>query len=75
MCDALWYGLSGVRRTLPGAKTLMARRRVQFSPGEYYHVYNRGCNRENIFRTDENYLFLIGRLKEKVPKFCVSVIA
>ncbi len=24
-------------------------------PGEYYHIYNRGNNRENLFRVDRNY--------------------
>ena len=29
--------------------------------GEYYHIYNRGNNRENLFRTPENYRFFLER--------------
>ena len=25
------------------------------APGEYYHIYNRGNNRENLFRQERNY--------------------
>ena len=32
--------------------------------GHYYHIYNRGNNRETLFRTDENYLHFL-RLYEK----------
>lgn len=30
-----------------------------YSQGNYYHIYNRGCNRLPIFFSDENYRFLI----------------
>jgi REP element-mobilizing transposase RayT len=62
----------------------MARRKIQFAKGNYYHIYNRGCNREDIFRSEENYLFLLRRLKEKINVLrtsevrstsCVTVIA
>jgi len=53
----------------------MARRTVQFVQGEYYHIYNRGCNRENIFRSDENYRFLLQILAEKVLEFDIAIIA
>jgi putative transposase len=32
--------------------------------GKYYHIYNRGNNREDLFRTPENYLHFL-RLYEK----------
>lgn len=37
---------------------------VPYIPGHYYHLYNRGCNRENLFREPENYryaLYLMGK--------------
>ena len=51
------------------------KRPVQFEKGCYYHIYNRGANRETIFREDENYLFLLKRLSEQVMKKKISVIA
>ena len=53
----------------------MARRTVQFVQGEYYHIYNRGCNKENIFLSDGNYRFVLGILKKKARLYSVSVIA
>ncbi len=34
-----------------------------FRAGEYYHVYNRGDNKENIFLDDQDYLNFLKRLK------------
>ena len=28
-------------------------------PGTYYHIYNRGVNRENIFREERNYAYFL----------------
>ena len=42
----------------------MPRREIAFEPGEYYHLYNRGVNRERIFVEPENYLFFLRRLRE-----------
>lgn len=53
----------------------MARRKTDFIEGNYYHIYNRGCNRENIFRSNENYLFLTSKLKDYSIELNVSVIA
>ena len=53
----------------------MARRRVHFAPGECYHVYNRGCNKEQIFREEENYVYLKRLLNESLQKRHVSMIA
>ncbi len=43
--------------------------------GYYYHVYNRGCNRERLFVNDENYLFLLKRAKSYLSEYPLSVIA
>ena len=53
----------------------MARRKVLFCPGHYYHVYNRGANRESIFRNRDNYQFLLRRIKENLLDYPISVIA
>ena len=53
----------------------MARRKVQFVRGAYYHVYNRGANRISIYHNDENYRFLIQKLKEYREKLEVTVVA
>jgi putative transposase len=33
----------------------MSTRTIAFVPGEYYHIYNRGNSRQNIFRTTHDY--------------------
>jgi putative transposase len=48
----------------------MPRRAVELYPGEYYHLYNRGNNRERIFYERENYGFFIRR----VWKYLVPVL-
>ena len=53
----------------------MAKRKVSFFQGGYYHVYNRGANRELIFRNDANYRFLLQRMKENLREWQASVIA
>lgn len=53
----------------------MPHRRVQFSRGQYYHIYNRGAGGQLIFQEDENYLFLLRRVKEYAAALDVTVIA
>ena len=53
----------------------MVRREVQFLTGNYYHVYNRGANKEQIFREDENYRYLLNWVKHYSIEFDISVIA
>jgi REP element-mobilizing transposase RayT len=42
----------------------MPYRAMQFRAGEYYHVYNRGNNKQPIFFERENYLFFLRRWRE-----------
>ncbi|MGQ0636516.1 MAG: transposase [Planctomycetaceae bacterium] len=44
----------------------MPRRRVELAVGEYYHVYNRGVNRERIFFDKENYAYFLRKFREYV---------
>ncbi|MCP4423654.1 MAG: transposase [Chloroflexi bacterium] len=48
---------------------------ISWQPGHYYHIYNRGARRLSIFREEENYLFVLGRLKQYLLEFNLSVIA
>ena len=41
----------------------MPRRKITFVPGSYYHLYNRGHNRQNIFFKRENYLFFLTQFR------------
>jgi putative transposase len=43
--------------------------------GHYCHVYNRGCNRENIFVTADNYAYLLRQVKRILPGSLISIIA
>jgi len=52
----------------------MAQRNIVFLPGKYYHVYNRGVNREIIFRSKQNYNFLLRRIREYAPTHQVAII-
>ncbi len=53
----------------------MAPRRPAFAPGYYYHLYNRGAHRENIFQTHENYIFVIKRMKQTIHENALTLIA
>ena len=45
------------------------------SVGEYFHVYNRGVNRERIFFEERNYTYFLRRMRESVESSAVTVIA
>jgi len=47
---------------------------LNFFSDQYYHVYNRGNNGENIFFTPENYLFFLRRLDEYLSE-CLEIFA
>ncbi len=53
----------------------MARRKIPFLPNQYYHVYNRGANKADIFRSDKDYIFLLKQIQDQTREFDVSVIA
>ena len=48
---------------------------MKYQAGHYYHVYNRGCNRERIFACDDNYRYLLSQAKRYLPKASLGVIA
>jgi REP element-mobilizing transposase RayT len=47
----------------------MPRREIPFVPGLYYHIYNRGNNRQSIYFQPENYLYFL----RKVAKYLAPV--
>ena len=53
----------------------MPRRIIAFQAGSYYHLYNRGVNKEAIFFEAENYTFFLRRLREYFTADVATVIA
>ncbi|MGF1516255.1 MAG: transposase [Nodosilinea sp.] len=53
----------------------MPRRSVTFSPGCYYHLYNRGNNRQNIFFERENYLYFLQQFRHYLLGETLQVLA
>jgi REP element-mobilizing transposase RayT len=48
----------------------MPRRETQLCAGEYYHIYNRGNNRQPIFFEQDNYLFFLRQWRRYVSSVC-----
>ena len=42
----------------------MPRRTIPFVPGVYYHIYNRGNNRQKIFFQSDNYRYFLYNMKK-----------
>ena len=53
----------------------MPRRNVQFIRGHYYHIYNRGAGRHNLFIEKDNYLYVLRRTKKYIREFALTLIA
>jgi REP element-mobilizing transposase RayT len=53
----------------------MPRRNAFYSPGGYYHVYNRGAGRAPIFFTPANYEYCLRLVKQHHRKYGARVIA
>ncbi|SDH67089.1 transposase [Mucilaginibacter sp. P25] len=43
---------------------------VKISDNTYYHIYNRGNNKEPIFFENDNYIFFLNQFKKHVLPFC-----
>lgn len=41
----------------------------KLEPGYFYHIYNRGINKENIFKTDENMRFFLRRWTKLISPY------
>ncbi len=53
----------------------MGRRTEVFQKDSVFHIYNRGCNKSKIFFEEENYEFLINKVRKYSKEFDISVIA
>jgi putative transposase len=53
----------------------MPRRQVNFSPGCYYHLYNRGNDRQTIFLERENYLYFLRQFRRYLVEDTLDVLA
>jgi putative transposase len=51
----------------------MPRREVRFQPEMYYHVYNRGNNRQKVFFEAENYLFFLRRFEKYLSPVTTTI--
>jgi REP element-mobilizing transposase RayT len=50
-------------------------RRPEFIPGGFYHIYNRGAHRDSIFYEEDNYLFVLRKIKRYSKQLNLAVIA
>ena len=50
-------------------------RRIPFLANHYYHIYNRGVNRNDIFFSPDNYIYLLRLLKKNLGRYTISIAA
>lgn len=48
---------------------------MKYLDGQYYHVYNRGSRKGNIFFSEENYSYLLRLIKANAKKCSTSIVA
>ncbi|MGK7890288.1 MAG: transposase [Leptolyngbyaceae cyanobacterium] len=53
----------------------MPRREMAFIPGQFYHLYNRGVNRDRIFFERENYLHFLRQWRRYLVPHTLDVLA
>ncbi len=53
----------------------MAKRTVKFIEGSFYHVYNRGVGRQDIFLTADNYNFVMRKVSHYSEELDTKVVA
>jgi putative transposase len=53
----------------------MPRREDVFYPGGFYHIFNRGANRRNIFYGEDDYLRLLRYTKKYAKRYQIAIIA
>jgi putative transposase len=62
-------------RSDPVPSFLMARAPREFAPGEIYHLYSRGSNRQQIFRFDSDRVDFLGCLERVVDRHKLECLA
>jgi len=53
----------------------MPYRKNTFFPGGYFHIYNRGVNRNQIFFGEEDYRYCLSLLKKYAEAYYMTIIA
>ncbi|MEA5601846.1 REP-associated tyrosine transposase [Nostoc sp. UHCC 0252] len=53
----------------------MPRRQIPLQTGNFYHVYNRGNNRQKIFFERENYIYFLRLIREHLITNAVDIVA
>ncbi|MFZ0453717.1 MAG: transposase [Ignavibacteriaceae bacterium] len=53
----------------------MPSRNATFEIGSTFHIYNRGCNKGKIFFEEDNYIFLLNKIKKYSIEFKISVLS
>ncbi len=53
----------------------MPPRKIQFVQGAHYHIYNRGAHRQSIFKTAENYAFVLRKMSQYAQELQIALIA
>ena len=53
----------------------MPYRKIEFRAGHYYHLYNRGVNRQPIFFCDDNWGYFIKRIRHYFQPKLIDVVA
>ena len=53
----------------------MPQRGAVFAVGEYYHIYNRGVDRNPIFFTPANYEYCLHLIKRYLTPYAATIIA
>ncbi len=43
---------------------------MHFEPGEVYHIYNRGNDKQRIFFNKENYFYILKKIRREWRPFC-----
>lgn len=46
------------------------RKRMIFTEGNLFHIYNRGNNRETVFYTHANYIYFLRKIKKYIKPHC-----
>ena len=47
---------------------------IEWLPGNYYHIYNRGAHKVTIFLEEDNYLFTLRKMKKYCKQYDLTLI-
>jgi len=48
---------------------------MKYYKDNYYHIFNRGCNKQPIFFNDDNYIYLLKKIKESYENCGINILA